>query len=69
MPVALIFCFDNIILFIMVPLLIALAQPRPMSAPAIALEVIKRVAGHPLIIASALGVLPCISSRRSHSIG
>ena len=55
-PVALIFCFDNVILFTMVPLLMALAQPRPMSAGAIALEVLKRVAGHPLIIASALGV-------------
>jgi hypothetical protein len=56
-PVALIFCFDNVILFTMVPLLMALAQPRPMSAGAVALEVAKRVAGHPLIVASALGVL------------
>ena len=56
-PVALIFCFDNIILFTMVPFLMALAKPRSMSVPAIGLEVIKRVAGHPLIIASALGVL------------
>jgi malonate transporter and related proteins len=56
-PVALIFCFDNIILFTMVPFLMALASPKPMSVPAIALEVVKRVAGHPLIIASALGVL------------
>jgi malonate transporter len=56
-PVALIFCFDNIILFTMVPFLMALAQPRPMSIPAIALEVVRRVAGHPLIIASALGVV------------
>ncbi len=56
-PVALIFCFDNIILFTMVPFLMALAQPRPMSIPAIAVEVLRRVAGHPLIIASALGVV------------
>ena len=56
-PVALIFCFDNIILFTMVPFLMALASPKPMSVPAIALEVFKRVGGHPLIIASALGVL------------
>ena len=56
-PVALIFCFDNIILFTMVPFLMALAKPRPMSVGAIALEVVKRVAGHPLIIASALGVV------------
>ena len=56
-PVALIFCFDNIILFTMVPFLMALRGQQPMSVPAIALEVFKRVAGHPLIIASALGVL------------
>jgi malonate transporter len=56
-PVALIFCFDNIILFTMVPFLMALAKPQSLSIPAIALEVVKRVAGHPLIIASALGVL------------
>ena len=55
-PVALIFCFDNIILFTMVPFLMALARPKPMSVAGIALEVFKRVAGHPLIIASALGV-------------
>jgi predicted permease len=56
-PVALIFCFDNIVLFTMVPFLMALARPQPMSVGAIALEVGKRVGGHPLIIASALGVL------------
>ena len=55
-PVALIFCFDNIVLFTMVPFLMALRGKQPMSVPAIAWEVIKRVAGHPLIIASALGV-------------
>lgn len=57
MPVALIFCFDNIILFTMVPFLMALAKPQSLSVGAVTLEVVKRVAGHPLIIASALGVL------------
>jgi len=56
-PVALIFCFDNIVLFTMVPFLMALASSRPMSVGAIALQVVKRVALHPLIVASALGVL------------
>jgi malonate transporter and related proteins len=56
-PVALIFCFDNIILFTMVPFLMALRGKQPLSVGAVALEVVKRVAGHPLIIASALGVL------------
>ncbi|HTQ82853.1 MAG TPA: AEC family transporter, partial [Pseudolabrys sp.] len=56
-PVALIFCFDNIVLFTIVPLLMAVSQPRPMSVGAIALEVVRRVALHPLIVASALGVV------------
>ncbi len=56
-PVALIFCFDNIILFTLVPLLMALSRPRPMHPAAIALEVVQRVALHPLIVASALGVV------------
>ena len=55
-PVALIFCFDNIVLFTMVPFLMALAKPQQVSLGATALEVVKRVVGHPLIIASALGV-------------
>jgi len=55
-PVALIFCFDNIILFTMVPFLLALASPQKLSVGQIGIQVIKRVAGHPLIIASAAGV-------------
>ena len=55
-PVALIFCFDNIIVFTLTPFLMALSQPKRMSVPEIAFEVLKRVAGNPLIIASALGV-------------
>ncbi|HEY1311176.1 MAG TPA: AEC family transporter, partial [Pseudolabrys sp.] len=55
-PVALIFCFDNMILFTLVPVLMALVRPQPMSIGATALDVVKRVVLHPLIIASALGV-------------
>jgi malonate transporter and related proteins len=55
-PVALIFCFDNIVLFTLVPFLMAVSREKPMSVPAIAWEVVRRVAGHPLIVASALGV-------------
>jgi malonate transporter and related proteins len=55
-PVALIFCFDNIVLFTLVPFLMALSRPQAMSVPAIAWDVVRRVAGHPLIVASALGV-------------
>lgn len=55
-PVALIFCFDNSILFTILPILMALAKPQHTSLGATALEVVKRVTLHPLIIASALGV-------------
>src|SRR3569833_3175953 len=51
-PVALIFCFDNIILFTLVPFMMALASPKQKSVPAIALEVFKRVTGHPQIMTS-----------------
>ncbi|HEY5305932.1 MAG TPA: AEC family transporter [Pseudolabrys sp.] len=56
-PVALIFCFDNIILFTMVPVLMALAKPQQASIGATAVQVIKRIVLHPLIVASALGVI------------
>jgi hypothetical protein len=56
-PVALIFCFDNIILFSLVPVLMAFATPKGASIGATALQVIKSIVFHPLIVASALGVL------------
>jgi predicted permease len=56
-PIALIFCFDTIVLFSMVPLLMALASPQKRSIGAIALDVVKRIVLHPLLIATALGVL------------
>jgi len=55
-PVALIFCFDNSILFTILPILMAMAKPQQTSPGATALEVLNRIALHPLIIASALGV-------------
>jgi predicted permease len=56
-PVALIFCFDNVLLFTLVPFLMALGRPQRIGVGEIFVEVVKRVAGHPLIIASALGIL------------
>ena len=55
-PVALIFCFDTLLLFSLVPFLMALADPRHESSRATALEVVKRIVLHPFIIATALGV-------------
>jgi len=55
-PVALIFCFDTLLLFSLVPFLMALAKPQRTSLGATALEVVKRIVSHPLVIATALGV-------------
>lgn len=56
-PVALIFCFDNIFLFSIVPMLMAVfgAERRPLW-PTV-LHVVKQIAFHPLIVASWLGAL------------
>ncbi|MGC1464435.1 MAG: AEC family transporter [Pseudolabrys sp.] len=55
-PVALIFCFDTLLLFTLVPFLMALARPQRVSLAATALEAVKRIVSHPLVIATALGV-------------
>ena len=55
-PIALIFCFDTLVLFALVPFLMTLSQPQHESFAATALEVIKRIALHPFIIATVLGV-------------
>jgi malonate transporter and related proteins len=55
-PVALIFCFETLLLFTLVPLLMALAGAERRSFGATLLGVIKQVALHPFIIATALGV-------------
>jgi predicted permease len=55
-PVALIFCFDTLLLFGLVPFLMTLADPRHESIAATALEVIRRIVLHPFIIATVLGV-------------
>ena len=56
-PVALIFCFDTLLLFSLVPFLMALSDPRRESIAATAFEVVKRIVLHPFIIATALGVV------------
>jgi malonate transporter len=56
-PVALIFCFDTLLLFTIVPFLMALAKPLQVSISATAVEVVKRIMLHPLMIATAIGIL------------
>lgn len=57
-PVALIFCFDNTLHFIMAPLMMALSgkDGTHQSAGALALGVLKRVILHPFILATIIGV-------------
>jgi predicted permease len=55
-PVALIFCFDTLLLFSLVPFLMALANPSQKSIGATAVDVVKRIVTHPLVIATAVGV-------------
>ena len=55
-PVALIFCFDNILVFSLTPFLMALAGSGDRGFRATAVEIAKRILLHPFIIATALGV-------------
>jgi malonate transporter len=56
-PVALIFCFDTLLLFSLVPFMMALASPNKKSIASVATEVAKRIGTNPLVIATALGIL------------
>jgi malonate transporter and related proteins len=56
-PVALIFCFDSVLAFTLVPLLMAVAGAERRSAGATALHIVKQIAFHPFLIAAALGIL------------
>ena len=68
-PVALIFCFDTLLLFSLVPLLMALARRRRASLGATAIDVVRRIVLHPLCSRPRSASLRrrCISSRRSRS--
>jgi malonate transporter and related proteins len=55
-PVALIFCFDNILLFSLAPLLMALSGKGPRSPGSIVREVVVKIVSHPFILATVAGV-------------
>jgi hypothetical protein len=55
-PVALIFCFDTLLLFSLVPFMMALASPQRASFGAVAYDVVRRIALNPLVIATAAGI-------------
>lgn len=56
-PVALIFCFENIMHFAITPMMMALSGSNGAARPGtLALGVVKKIAFHPFIIATAVGV-------------
>jgi malonate transporter len=56
-PVALIFCFDTLLLFTLVPLFMSFAGAERRGLVASVADILRRVLLHPLIISTALGVL------------
>ena len=56
-PVALIFCFDTLLLFSLVPFMMAIASPNKKSIASVAKEVAWRIGSNPLVIATAVGIL------------
>lgn len=65
-PVAIIFCFENIMHFTVAPALMALAGSDTRPARAVALDVVRKVALHPFILATAIGVLAAFAGWRPH---
>jgi len=55
-PVALIFCFENIMHFAIAPMMMALAGGNKEKPVTLALGVLRKIALHPFIIATAVGV-------------
>lgn len=55
-PIALIFCFENIMHFTLAPAMMAVAGTRRAGLGALVLDVVRKVALHPFILATAVGV-------------
>lgn len=65
-PVALVFCFDNTLHFIIAPLMMALAsddEHRP-SALVLALGVVRKIVLHPFILATIVGICAAVLELR-----
>jgi malonate transporter len=56
-PVALVFCVENAVHFAVAPFLMALAAGEKPSAGRLALDVAKKIAFHPFIIATFIGIV------------
>jgi hypothetical protein len=55
-PVALIFCFETLLFFSLLPMVMALARPTYKSAARVAIEVVRKIVLHPFVVATILGV-------------
>jgi predicted permease len=55
-PVALIFCFETLLFFSLLPAMMALARPTYRGAGRVIFEVARKILLHPFVIATALGV-------------
>jgi hypothetical protein len=56
-PVALIFCFDNILMFSLAPMLMAISNGKQQRLGPTIVSVIKQIAFHPLIVAAYCGTI------------
>jgi malonate transporter and related proteins len=56
-PVALIFCFDSILIFTLVPFMMALAGTERKGLTSSALDVIRQIVLHPLMLSTMLGAI------------
>ena len=56
-PVALIFCFDSVLAFTLVPMLMAFAGRDKKSLGATVFQIVKQISLHPFLIAAELGIL------------
>lgn len=55
-PVAIIFCFENIMHFAIAPAMMSVSGQKQQSASELILDIIKKIVFHPFILATAVGV-------------
>ena len=63
-PVALIFCFETLLFFTLLPAMMALARPTYRGAARVIFEVARKILLHPFVVATALGGAPYRGARR-----
>ncbi len=56
-PVAIIFCFENIMHFAMAPAMMAISGQKKQTTFQLIVEVVRKISFHPFIIATAVGVV------------